>query len=101
MAKIDEIELTQLQFAEGAAPASPSAGVVKIYAKTDGLLYSKDSAGTEICLGKAGGSAPPAAGAEYRGMVFNLEGGTGVADILKVCMKKADDTYDWLVITTT
>ena len=33
--------------AEGAAPATPDAGQVKLFAKTDGLLYSKDDAGSE------------------------------------------------------
>lgn len=41
---------------EGAAPATPSSGQVKLYAKTDGLLYSKDDAGTETLVsGGAGG----------------------------------------------
>lgn len=43
---------------EAAAPATPSAGEVKLYAKTDGLLYSKDDAGTETLVsGGAGGGA--------------------------------------------
>lgn len=36
--------------AEGAAPATPDAGYVKIYAKSDGLVYGKDDAGTETML---------------------------------------------------
>lgn len=35
---------------EGAAPATPAAGTVVLYAKTDGLLYSKDDAGAETPL---------------------------------------------------
>src|SRR3990167_9845525 len=34
-------------FAEGAAPSTPAASKVTLYAKTDGLLYSKDDVGTE------------------------------------------------------
>ena len=45
----------QLIAAEGAAPATPAAGTVVMYAKTDGLLYSKDDAGAETALGVAGG----------------------------------------------
>lgn len=40
-------------FSEGAAPATPSAGEVKVYAKTDGRVYSKDDAGVETILGSA------------------------------------------------
>lgn len=41
---------------EGAAPATPSANQVKLYAKSDGLLYSKDDAGAETLVsGGAGG----------------------------------------------
>ena len=36
---------------EGAAPATPSIGYVAVYAKADGLLYSKDDAGVETSLG--------------------------------------------------
>lgn len=43
-------------FAEGVAAATPSAGEVVIYAKSDGLMYSKDDAGVETALGGGGGS---------------------------------------------
>ena len=36
---------------EGAAPSTPSTGYVSVYAKADGLLYSKDDAGVETPLG--------------------------------------------------
>lgn len=39
--------------AEGSAPATPAAGTVVVYAKTDGNAYQKDDAGTET--GLAGG----------------------------------------------
>jgi len=35
---------------EGAAPSTPAAGYVAVYAKTDGLLYSKDDAGVETVV---------------------------------------------------
>lgn len=50
MAKITELELALLQFGEDDAPATPAAGVVRIYSKTDGLMYIKDDEGTETCL---------------------------------------------------
>lgn len=42
--------MAQIIFAESAAPATPATGKVTLYAKTDGLLYSKDDAGTESTL---------------------------------------------------
>jgi hypothetical protein len=38
---------------ETAEPGTPDAGLVYVYAKTDGKLYSKDDAGTETELGAA------------------------------------------------
>ena len=35
---------------EGAAPSTPSAGKVYVYAKADGLLYAKDDAGAETLV---------------------------------------------------
>lgn len=43
--------MAQLIFAESAAPATPATGKVTMYAKTDGLLYFKDDAGTESVIG--------------------------------------------------
>lgn len=43
----DEGAFTFLDATEAAAPATPSSGYVRIYAKTDGRIYSKDDAGTE------------------------------------------------------
>jgi hypothetical protein len=55
MAKIQDIDIPHLEFAEAAAPGTPASGIVRIYAKTDGLLYSKDDAGTETVV--TGGGA--------------------------------------------
>jgi hypothetical protein len=43
--------MAQIILAESAAPATPSTGKVTLYAKTDGLLYSKDDAGAESVVG--------------------------------------------------
>lgn len=53
MARIQDITPAYTQFAESAAPATPSTGVVRIYAKADGLIYCKDDTGKETCLGQA------------------------------------------------
>src|SRR3990167_2382896 len=42
--------MAEVKFAEGAAAATPSANQVTIYAKADGLMYSKDDAGTETAM---------------------------------------------------
>ena len=39
-------------------PATPSAGYVAIYIKSDGQLYRKDSSGLESLISSGGTSAP-------------------------------------------
>lgn len=55
MAKIQDIDIPYLEFAEASAPGTPASGIVRIYAKTDGSLYQKDDAGTETGLAGGGG----------------------------------------------
>lgn len=55
MAKIDAVDIPKLLFTEGAAPGTPAASKVHLYAKADGLLYSKDDAGVESGVSGAGG----------------------------------------------
>jgi hypothetical protein len=51
-----ELTSSGLTLPEAAAPGTPATGKVELYAKTDGLLYSKDDAGTETLVsGGAGG----------------------------------------------
>ena len=56
MTKIVDYANESLLFAEGAAPGTPAAGQVRIYAKADGLLYSKDDAGVETPVSAAAAS---------------------------------------------
>ncbi len=42
--------MAQIILSEGSSAATPSTGKVTLYAKTDGLLYSKDDAGAETAL---------------------------------------------------
>jgi DNA-binding beta-propeller fold protein YncE len=51
--KIQDVKNTLLQFLEGDAPATPEFNIIRIYAKPDGKLYSKNDAGTETPLGAA------------------------------------------------
>ena len=41
---------------EAAAPATPAANTVAIYAKSDGKIYSKDDTGVEILMSLGAGS---------------------------------------------
>jgi len=47
--------MAQLKLAEGPAAGTPAPGQVTLYAKTNGLLYSKDDTGAETQLGGGGG----------------------------------------------
>ena len=42
--------MAEVKFSESAPAATPSANQVTIYAKADGLMYSKDDAGTETAM---------------------------------------------------
>src|SRR5262245_26811849 len=55
MARIQDVDLPYLEFAEGSAPGTPASGIVRAYAKTDGSLYQKDDAGVETGLAGGGG----------------------------------------------
>lgn len=50
MANIETLAADTRYFAEAAAPSTPSAGQVVTYAKSDGLVYSKDDAGVETAM---------------------------------------------------
>lgn len=43
----------------------------------------------------------PTASVRFRGVLVLVRGGAGVADALYACVKKSDDTYDWLAVTLT
>jgi hypothetical protein len=57
MAKIQDIDLPYLEYGEAAAPSTPASGIVRIYAKSDGLMYSKDDAGAETLMSGGGAGA--------------------------------------------
>lgn len=60
MAKLSGISTPSLTFDEGAAAGTPAANDVVLYAKSDGLLYSKDDAGVETVVSGAGSVATDA-----------------------------------------
>jgi len=56
VAKASDNVFPKVEMAEGSAPATPGANKVRLYAKSDGLLYSKDDTGAEsLVSGGAGG----------------------------------------------
>lgn len=92
--KASDNQFPKLILAEGAAPAMPDAGTVKVYAKADGLVYSMDDAGTETPLsgggggGAAGDVVGPASAVADRIAVFDgatgkliKDGGLTIADL--------------------
>lgn len=48
---------TKIPFAEAAAPSTPASGKVVVYAKSDGLMYSKDDAGAETLMSSGTGGS--------------------------------------------
>lgn len=40
----------------------------------------------------------PTEGSNYRGQIWNDQGGTGVADSLAICRKNAADAYEWVCL---
>lgn len=53
--------LSYLETAEITAPATPASGYGRLYAKNDGAVYYKNSAGSEFDLTAAGGTSGPIA----------------------------------------
>jgi hypothetical protein len=50
------------------------------------------------CAKMTQGTALPTASAVYRGQYYLLQGATGIADKLYVCVKLSNNTYDWIDI---
>lgn len=57
--KASDNQFPKLILTEGAAPPTPDAGTVKVYAKTDGAVYAMDDTGAETPLGGGGGGGIP------------------------------------------
>lgn len=53
MTKASDNVYPRLLISEGGSTSTPAAGRVTVYAKSDGLLYAKDDAGTETPLGES------------------------------------------------
>lgn len=81
---------TDITWTEGAAPATPASGEVVLYAKTDGLLYSKDDTGQEdqvsgvrVLSGTFTRDATTASGTQaITGLGFRPRGIVGVSGVI-------------------
>jgi len=73
---------------EGAAPATPSTGYVSVYAKVDGLLYSKDDAGVETPLGNT--ATGTNTGDQIASTVPNTPAGNIVATDVQAAINELD-----------
>lgn len=90
MAKIQDIDIPHLEFAEGAAPGTPASAIVRLYAKADGLLYSKDDAGTETVVSGGGAGSSAASGARVYNS-GNIALNNGSATYLTFNTERYDD----------
>lgn len=81
MAKIQDVDIPYLEFAEAAAPSTPASGIVRTYSKSDGLMYSKDDAGTETLM-SGGGSGIGAS-------IFDAKGDLIVASAADTAARQA------------
>ncbi|HEY8354568.1 MAG TPA: hypothetical protein VIK69_06075 [Methylophilaceae bacterium] len=83
--KASDNKFPKLILTEGAAPATPDAGTVKVYAKADGLVYAMDDTGAETPLGGGGGGS-----ASWGGITGTLSDQTDLQSALDA---KADNAY--------
>lgn len=67
----------------------------------DELQITSDLVKTRRYLQAGNITSLPAADSSMRGRMVRVEGGSGVADGLYICMKNADGTYTWKTITLT
>jgi len=61
------------------------------------LLLSDDKF---LKVGRDSDGSLPAPSATYRGRMIRVEGASGVADKLYICMKNTDDSYSWIEVAS-
>jgi hypothetical protein len=100
--------MAEINLPEGAAAATPPSGVVTLYAKSDGKLYSKDDAGTETELGASGSGSGDVVGPSSSvdgeialfdsttGKLIKRATGSGIAKITSGVLGTASAGTDYL-----
>jgi hypothetical protein len=53
---------------------------------------------TNKCAKLTSGASLPTASSSYRGQFYVVQGATGVADTLYVCLKQSNNTYQWIAL---
>ena len=104
MTKASDNIFPKVEFLEGSAPSTPASGQVKVYAKADGLMYSKDDAGAETALGSSASSTQVVANEVYNFPSLELANDTqpewweesaGTATLTEVDVAGESITEDW------
>ena len=90
-----ELDAHAHDYEEAGAVAAHEAGAAHTGLATDAEVASAISTHAATPHGVTV-AALPAAGVEYRGRLYLVAGGGGVADELYVCVKLANDSYDWV-----
>jgi len=94
----DDLKIKQnLSFVKNDSQTNPDANQIKIYAKTDGNLYKRDSAGTETAIGGGGGlDYTPGSTIVENGLIFT--DGTSDTDVKNVAGFRLDTINNTLVV---
>lgn len=88
-------------FTEQSAPSTPDAGKVVIYPKADGLMYSKDDAGTETLMSSGSGSGITASSTDtLTNKTIDADGTGNVITNIGAAEVKADLISGQSLITT-
>lgn len=89
-------QFPKLTIAEHAAPGTPGDGLFYVYVKTDGKFYTKNDAGTEVCLSDGLTNPMNAAGDVIYGGASGTPTRLGKGTALQVFRMKSDATIpEW------
>jgi hypothetical protein len=95
----DDLKIKQnLSFVKNDSQTNPDSNQIKIYAKTDGNLYKRDSAGTETAIGGGGGGLDYTQGSTIveNGLIFT--DGVSNTDVKNVAGFRLDTINNTLVV---
>lgn len=99
MTKASDNVFPRFLISEGGSTATPAAGRVTLYAKADGLLYSKDDAGTESAV--SGGSGNTLSSTLVRRTTAQNVSGSGTETDISWDTETEDISGVWAIGTPT